>query len=94
MTSKILRRSMVLFLLLCVLYISTVLTGCACHPSSEQLNQLEMTKAASLSAEEEVQAKAQERKNWENKLRKEQQELRKAEDDLKVVQEALAQEGK
>jgi uncharacterized protein HemX len=94
MTSKTLRRSMVLFLLLCVLYISAVLTGCACHPSSEQLNQLEMTNAAALSAEEEVQAKTQERKNWENKLRKEQQELKKAENDLKAVQEALAQEGK
>ncbi|KPL18372.1 MAG: hypothetical protein AMJ92_08325 [candidate division Zixibacteria bacterium SM23_81] len=93
MSSKILRSSMVLSLLVCVLYVSTVLIGCACHPSSEQLNQLEMTKAAALSAEEEVQAKTQERKNWENKLRKEQQELKKAEDDLKAVQEALAQEG-
>jgi hypothetical protein len=94
MSSKILRRSMVLFLLLCVLYISAVLTGCACHPSPEQLNQLEMTKAAALSAEGEVQAKTQERQEWEGKLRKKNQELKKAEDDLKAVQEALAQEGK
>lgn len=94
MSSKILRRSMVLFLLLCVLYISAVLTGCACHPSSEQLNQLEMTKAAALSAEGEVQAKTQERKEWESKLQKKNQELKKAEDDLKAVQEALARKGK
>ena len=93
MTSKTLRRSMVLFLLLCVLYISAMLTGCACHPSSEQLNQLEMTRTAALSAEEEVQAKTQERKKWEDTLRREQQDLRKAEGDLKAVQEALAQEG-
>jgi hypothetical protein len=94
MTIKRLRRSMVLFLLLCVLYVSVVLTGCACHPSPEQLNQLEQTKAAALAAEEAAKAKAQERMEWEAKLEEKQAALQKAESDLRVVQEELAKEGK
>jgi hypothetical protein len=94
MNVKMIRRSMVFLLLLCVLYVSAVLTGCACHPSPEQLNQLEMTKAAALAAEEAVKAKTQERMEWEAKLEEKQAALQKAENDLKVVQEELAKEGK
>jgi hypothetical protein len=93
MAIKRLRRSMILFLLLCILYISAVLTGCACRPSPEQLDQLEMTKAAALAAEEAAQAKAQERMEWEAKLEEKQAALQKAKNDLKVVQEELAEEG-
>ena len=41
---------------------------------------------------EEAEAKIQERKEWEAKLQEKQAELKQAEDDLKAVQEALAQE--
>jgi uncharacterized protein HemX len=94
MTIKMFRRSMILLLLLCVLYVSAVLTGCACHPNLEQLDQLEATKVAALAAEEEAEAKAQERMEWEGELAKKQAELKKAEEDLKAVQEEVASEGK
>lgn len=93
MTIKLLCRSMVLFLLLFAFLASAVLTGCARHPSPEQLSQLELTKAAALAAEEQAEAKTQERKEWEAKLQEKQEEVKKAEDDLKAVQEALAREG-
>lgn len=93
MKVKMLRRLMVLFLLLCVFYISFVMAGCACHPSSEQLSQLDMTEAAALAAEKQAEAKAQERKEWEAKLQEKQGELQRAEDDLKAVQETVAREG-
>jgi len=90
MTNTMFRRSMILLLLLCVVYISVVLTGCACHPNMEQLDQLEATKVAALAAEEEAEAKAQERAEWQAKLEQKQAELQKAEQDLKAVQEEVA----
>jgi len=94
MNVKMIRRSMVFLLLPCVLYVSTMLTGCACRPSPEQLSQLEQTKAAALAAEEAAEAKTQERMEWEANLKEKQAALQKAESDLKAVQEELAKEGK
>jgi septal ring factor EnvC (AmiA/AmiB activator) len=90
MTIKKLCRFTILSFLVCALLASTLLTGCARHPSPEELNQLEQTKAAALAAEKEAEAKKQERMEWEGKLQKKQQELKQAEDDLKAVQEAVA----
>jgi len=92
MTIKMFHRAMVVSLLLLVFLGSVVLTGCSRHPSPEELNTLEMTKQAALAAEEEAEAKIQERKEWEFKLQEKQAELEQAENDLKAVQEALAQE--
>ncbi len=93
MSIKMLRRSLVI-LLLCAFLGSMVLSGCARHPGPEELNQLEMTKAAALAAEEKAEAKTKERMEWEAKLKEKQKQLQKAEDDLKAVEDALAAEGK
>jgi|GEM_PF-1187765 len=90
MTIKRLCRFTVLSFLMLALLAGTLLTGCARHPSPEELNQLEMTKQAALAAEEEAEAKKQERMEWEAKLKEKQQELQQAEDDLKAVQDAMA----
>ena len=94
MNVKMIRRSLVFLLLICLLYVSTMLTGCACHPSPEQMSQLEQTKAAALAAEGAAEAKTQERMEWEANLKEKQAALQKAESDLKAVQEELAKEGK
>jgi len=91
MTIKRLCRSTMLSFLMLVFLAGTLLTGCARHPSPEELNQLEMTKQAALAAEEEAQAKQQERMEWEAKLKEKQHELQQAEEDLKAVQEAMAE---
>jgi septal ring factor EnvC (AmiA/AmiB activator) len=91
MTIKKLCRFTILSLLIFAFLVGTLLTGCARHPSPEELNQLEQTKAAALAAEEEAEAKAQERMEWEQKLKQKQEELNQAEEDLKAVQEAVAE---
>jgi septal ring factor EnvC (AmiA/AmiB activator) len=91
MTIKKLYRFTILSLLIFAFLVGTLLTGCARHPSPEELNQLEQTKKAALAAEEEAEAKAQERMEWEEKLKQKQEELNQAEEDLKAVQEAVAE---
>lgn len=94
MNIKMFRRMVVISLLSLAFLGSFLLAGCARHPSPEQLSQLENTKAAALAAEKEAEAKKQERMEWEGKLQKKQQELKQAEDDLKAVQQAVAQKQK
>ena len=94
MNIKMFRRMVVLSFLMVAFLVSTLLTGCARHPSPEQLSQLENTKAAALAAEKEAEAKKQERMEWEGKLQKKQQELKQAEDDLKAVEQAVAEKKK
>jgi hypothetical protein len=91
MTIKRLCRFTVLSLLMLAFMAGTLLTGCARHPSPEELNQLEMTKQAALAAEGEAEAKKQERMEWEAKLQEKQKELQQAEEDLQAVQEAMAE---
>jgi hypothetical protein len=91
MTIKRLCRFTVLSFLLVAFLAGTLLTGCARHPSPEELNQLEMTKQAALAAEKEAEAKKQERMEWEAKLKDKQAELQQAEDDLTAVQEMMGE---
>jgi hypothetical protein len=90
MTINKLSRFIVLTFLVFAFLVGTLLTGCARHPSPEELNQLEMTKQAALAAEKEAEAKKQERMEWEAKLQKKQEELKQSENDLKAVQDAVA----
>jgi hypothetical protein len=92
MTIKRLCRFTVLSFLMLALLAGALLTGCARHPSPEELDQLEMTKQAALAAEDEAEAKRQERMEWEAKLQDKQKELQQAEEDLKAVQEAMAEQ--
>jgi hypothetical protein len=92
MTIKRLCRFTVLSFLTLAFLAGTLLTGCARHPSPEELNQLEMTKQAALAAEEEAEAKRQEMMEWEAKLKEKQAELEQAEEDLEAVQEAMAEQ--
>ena len=64
-------------------------TGCAKHPSQEQLQQLEETKQAALAAEQQLSQCQQEKADLEKQLKAKQDELAKAKSEKSMVESKL-----
>jgi len=64
-------------------------TGCARHPSQEQLQQLEETKKAALAAEQQLSECQKEKADLEKQLKAKQDELAKVKSEKSTVQSRL-----
>lgn len=66
-----------------------VSTGCTKHPNEEQLQALEETKQAALSAEQTLEQKKREKSDLERQLEQKKRELQKAKDEQEAVKRRL-----
>jgi len=64
-------------------------TGCAKHPNQQQLQQLEETKQAALSAEKQLAECQQQKADLEKQLKAKQEELAKVKTEKSTVQSRL-----
>jgi septal ring factor EnvC (AmiA/AmiB activator) len=69
-----------------------LLSGCTKHPNEEQMNTLEETKKAALSAEDELAKKQQEKADLENELAEKKEQLDKAKEEKAAVKSRLGDE--
>ncbi|MDQ7051650.1 MAG: hypothetical protein Q9P14_01650 [candidate division KSB1 bacterium] len=82
-------RTMVHWGLLMGFSASLALVGCTKHPNEEQLQVLEETKQAALSAEQTVEQKRREKADLERQLEQKKRELQKAKDEKEAVKQRL-----
>ena len=71
------------------LFSTFALSGCAKHPSKEQLQTLEETKKAALAAEDQLAQKQQEKADLEKQLAEKKKKLDEAKAEKEAVQKRL-----
>lgn len=85
---KTLRAIAVFAAIIC--FVGTLLiSGCTKHPNEEQMNTLEETKKAALSAEDELAKKQQEKADLENELAEKNAQLEKAKEEKAAIKSQL-----
>jgi len=85
---KTLRALAVFATIIC--FVGTLLiAGCTKHPNEEQMNTLEETKKAALSAEDELAKKQQEKADLENELAEKNEQLEKAKEEKAAIKSQL-----
>ncbi|MBD3225990.1 MAG: hypothetical protein GF313_14780 [Caldithrix sp.] len=79
------KKTISLFIILLFSVSTLSLSGCKWHPSEEEINNLEETRAAALAAEKELSEKKAERQELEEKVAAKKAELEKIQADRDAV---------
>jgi len=87
-----LMRALVMFASITCLLAMFLFSGCTKHPNEEQLNTLEETKKAALTAEDELAQKQQEKADLENELAEKKQKLEEAKSEKEAIKSKLGGE--
>lgn len=84
-----LSKAMAALAMVALMAVSLAWTGCARHPSQEQLQALEETKQAALAAERQLSECQKEKADLEKQLKAKQNELAKVKSEKSMVQSKL-----
>ena len=85
-------KTLIVFASVACLVATFFLSGCTKHPNEQQLNTLEETKKAALTAEDELAKKQQEKADIENELAEKKQKLEDAKSEKEAVKNRLGGE--